>query len=59
MENNKLVLTNELRVRGVPKTLKQAIENIAKNEGTTMSAWVKQQIRPIVNSYPENMKKAD
>lgn len=45
-----------ITVRNVPVPMKKAIENIAENEGMTISTFLKQHFRAIVNSYPENMK---
>lgn len=48
---------DELRLKGVSKSLKAEIRNISKNSGVTMSGFLKTKIREIVESYPPHMRR--
>lgn len=43
-------------IKGFPADLKDAIKIIAKNQGISMSAFIKTKMREIVNSCPDHMK---
>jgi len=40
-------------ITGVPSSVKEKLQNIAKNEGTTVSAIMKPHLKAVINSYPE------
>lgn len=46
----------EFRITGVSEKMKREAFNIADNIGITTSAFLKQKIREIIDSYPEHMK---
>jgi hypothetical protein len=49
--------SDELRLRGVSKEVKEDLINIAKNSGLTLSALLKPRLRDIRDSYPENLRR--
>lgn len=45
-----------IKIKGVPTNLKKDLKTISKNSGLTMTAFIKQKLRQIVESSPEQMK---
>lgn len=48
-----------IRIPNVPVEVKQDLQAIAKNEGTTLAALLKPVLRQVRDSYPEYMRKVD
>lgn len=49
-------LTADMTLRNVPTPVKEAIENIARNQGESVTGFMKSHLRKIVQEYPENMR---
>jgi hypothetical protein len=46
----------ELRITNVPTRLREELENVVGNLGTTVSGFLKPKIRDILESYSPDMK---
>lgn len=44
------------KIKNIPENLLDPIDNIVANLGVTRSQFLRQQLRIICNSYPDNMK---
>jgi hypothetical protein len=47
----------EIRIRTVPKDIREDLTNIAKNKGISLSTMLKPELRKIRDSYPNEMRK--
>lgn len=47
---------NEIRIQNVNNKVFEEINNIAKNQGITLAAFMKPELRKIVDSYPDKLK---
>ena len=45
-----------IKIKGVPPNLKMDLKTISKNSGLTMTAFIKQKLRQVVDSAPEHLK---
>lgn len=50
------IATKEVRLKKVSAQLISELENIAANNGTTVSQFLRTKLRDIVNSYPSEMR---
>lgn len=49
-------VVDRMNISGIPTQLKRQFENIATNSGHTTSSYVKQVIKEVIKSYPEELK---
>lgn len=47
---------NEIRIQNVNNKVFEEINNIAENLGVTLAAFMKPELRKIVDSYPDKLK---
>jgi hypothetical protein len=48
---------SDLKICKAPKTLGEQLNNIADHKGLTFSAFMKTEMRKIVDAYPEHMRR--
>ena len=53
-ENEKSIKTHdEIRIRFVPADVVESLKNISGKMGITLTAFLKKELRDVVNKYPE------
>jgi hypothetical protein len=46
-----------IKIKGVPKNIKEDLTNISKNLGISLTSMLKPKLREIANSYPPELKR--